>query len=134
MIVDFSTKRETRNYQPLTINGDAVERVDSFRYLGVHISQDLSWTHHIGHIVKKARQRLFHLRRLKDFKLPSQVLRTFYTCTVESILTGSITAWFGNSTQQDIRALQRVVRSAERSICTELPDLHTIIIEDLNDY
>ncbi|KAK3540808.1 hypothetical protein QTP86_001969 [Hemibagrus guttatus] len=50
----------------------------------------------------------------------------FYTRTIESILTGSITAWFGNSTKQDRQALQRVVRSAERTIRSELPDLETI--------
>ncbi|KAK1803299.1 hypothetical protein P4O66_004083 [Electrophorus voltai] len=35
-------------------------------------------------------------------------LRNFYTCTIESILTGNITVWFGNSTKQDRQALQRV--------------------------
>ncbi|KAK3569961.1 hypothetical protein QTP86_007788 [Hemibagrus guttatus] len=79
LIVDFSTKQE-RNYQPLIINGTLVE----------------------------AQQHLYHIRRLKDFKLPSKVLKTFYTCTIESVLTGSITAWFGNSTKQDRQALQRV--------------------------
>ncbi|KAI5106658.1 gastrula zinc finger protein XlCGF28.1-like [Silurus meridionalis] len=124
LIVDFSTKRR-RSYQPLNISGTPVERVDSFRYLGVHITQDLSWSCHIN-TLEKARQRLYHLRRLRDFKLPSQVLKTFYTCTIESVLTGSITSWFGNSTMQDRRALQRVVRSAERTIHTELPDLQDI--------
>ncbi|KAL0196889.1 hypothetical protein M9458_005429, partial [Cirrhinus mrigala] len=64
--------------------------------------------------------------RLRDFRLPSKVLRNFYSCTIESILTGNILTWFGNSTMQDRRALQRVVRSAERTIHTELPDLHSI--------
>ncbi|KAM9451170.1 uncharacterized protein Hap1MRO34_021554 [Clarias gariepinus] len=77
-------------------------------------------------MVKKARQRFYHLRRLRDFRLPSKVLRNFYSCTIESILTGNITTWFGNSTMQDRRALQRVVRSAERIIRTELPDVHLI--------
>ncbi|KAI5616883.1 gastrula zinc finger protein XlCGF28.1-like [Silurus asotus] len=125
LIVDFSTKQE-RSYQPLNICGTPVERVDSFRYLGVHITQDLSWSCHINTLVKKARQRLYHLRRLRDFKLPSQVLKTFYTCTIESVLMGSITSWFGNSTMQDRQALQSVVRSAERTIHTELPDLQDI--------
>ncbi|KAK3515149.1 hypothetical protein QTP70_007463 [Hemibagrus guttatus] len=71
--------------------------------------QHLSWFCHINTLVKKAWQCLYHLRRLKDFKLPSKVLKMFYTCTIESILTGSITAWFGNSTKQDRRVLQRVV-------------------------
>ncbi|KAK3516097.1 hypothetical protein QTP70_005428 [Hemibagrus guttatus] len=100
---------QERNYQPLIINGTPVERVDSFQYLGIHITQDLSWSCHVNTLVKKAWQRLFHLRRLKEFKLPSKVLKTFYTCTIESSLTGSITAWFGNSTKQDRQALQRVV-------------------------
>ncbi|KAL0195769.1 hypothetical protein M9458_009341, partial [Cirrhinus mrigala] len=125
LIVDFSTKQE-RNYQTPIINESPVERVNSFKYLGVHITQDLSWSWHINTVVKKARQRLYHLRRLRDFRLPSKVLRNFYSCTIESILTGNILTWFGNSTMQDRRALQRVVRSAERIIHTELPDLHSI--------
>ncbi|KAK3566444.1 hypothetical protein QTP86_033288 [Hemibagrus guttatus] len=125
LIVDFSTKQE-RNYQTPVINESPVERVDSFRYLSVHITQDLSWSCHINTVVKKARQRLYHLRHLKDFRLPSKVLRNFYSCTIESILTGNITTWFGNSTMQDRRALQSVVRSAERIIRTKLPDLHSI--------
>ncbi|KAK1790077.1 hypothetical protein P4O66_002382 [Electrophorus voltai] len=118
LIVDCSKKQEW-HYQPVRISGTTVERVDSFRYLGVHILQDLSWSRHTNSLAKKARQHLYHLRRLRDFRLPSKVLRNFYTCTIESILTG-------NSTKQDRQALQRVVRSAERITHTELPDLQTI--------
>ncbi|KAK1797989.1 hypothetical protein P4O66_000750 [Electrophorus voltai] len=125
LIVDCSKKQE-RHYQPVRIGGTTVARVDSFRYLGVHIPQDLSWSRHTNTLAKKARQRLYHLRRLRDFRLPSKVLRNFYTCTIESILTGNITVWFGNSTKQDRQALQRLVRSAERITHTELPDLQTI--------
>lgn len=123
--MDFSTKQE-QSYQPLNINGTPVERVDSLRYLGVYITQDLSWSCHINTRVKKARQHLYYLRRLRDFKLPSQVLKTIYTCTIESVLTGRITSWFGNSTMQDRRAFQRVVQSAEHTIHTRLSDLQDI--------
>ncbi|XP_065328088.1 NACHT, LRR and PYD domains-containing protein 12-like [Pelmatolapia mariae] len=126
LIVDFTTK-QARNYKPLIIiSGTSVERVDSFRYLGVHITQDLSWSFHINALVKKARQRLFFLRRLRDFHLPLKVLKNFYSCTIESILTGNICTWFGNSTKQDRRDLKRVVRSAEPIIQSELPDLLSI--------
>ncbi|KAK3562505.1 hypothetical protein QTP86_034772, partial [Hemibagrus guttatus] len=120
LIVDFSTKQE-RNYQPL-INGTPVERVDRFQYLGVHITRDLSWSCHVNTLVKKARQRLYHLRLLKDLKLPSKVLKTFYTCTIESILMGSITAWFGNSTKQDRQALcdQLSIKSTPSSLTWRL--------------
>ncbi|KAM9440378.1 serine/threonine-protein phosphatase PP1-gamma catalytic subunit A isoform 1-T1 [Clarias gariepinus] len=110
LMVDFSTKQE----MTAIINESPVERVESFKYLGVHITQDLSWSCHINTVVKKARQRLYHLRRLRGFRLPSKVLRNFYSCTIESILMGNILTWFGNSTMQDRRALQRVVRSGRR--------------------
>ncbi|KAK1805630.1 hypothetical protein P4O66_019905, partial [Electrophorus voltai] len=125
LIVDCS-KKQARHYQPVRISGTTVERVDNFRYLGVQISQDLSWSRHTNSLAKKARQRLYHLRRLRDFRLPSKVLRNFYTCTIESILMGNITVWFGNSTKHDRQALQRVVRSAECITHRELPDLQSI--------
>jgi hypothetical protein len=52
--------------------------------------------------------------RLKKFGLAPKTLRNFYRCTIESILSGCITAWYGNCTACNRRALQRVVRSAQR--------------------
>ena len=45
----------------------------------------------------------------------------FYRCTIESILSGCITAWYGNCTAHNHRALQRVVRSAQRITGGKLP-------------
>jgi len=42
------TQQHQRTYSPLGINGTTVERVSSFRYLGVHIAEDLTWTTHSG--------------------------------------------------------------------------------------
>ncbi|KAI3373379.1 hypothetical protein L3Q82_021927, partial [Scortum barcoo] len=83
---------------PLSINGTTVERVNSFRFLGVHISEDLTWTHHTDFITKSARQRLFFLRRLRRLNMDSRLLCRFYRCTIESILTGCITAWYSSCT------------------------------------
>jgi hypothetical protein len=49
-------------------------------------------------VVKKAQQRLFNLRRPKKFVLSPKTLTNFYRCTIESILSGCITAWYGNCT------------------------------------
>ncbi|KAK1792984.1 hypothetical protein P4O66_001702 [Electrophorus voltai] len=125
-LTDRPHKKQERHYQPVRINGTIVERVDSFRYLGIHILQDLSWSRHTNSLAKKAQQRLYHLRCLRDFKLASKVLQNFYTCTIESIITGNITVWFGNSTKQDRQALQRVVRSVEHITHTERPNLQSI--------
>ncbi len=86
LIVDFR-KRQQRPYTPLMISGTPVERVSSFKYLGVNISEDLTWTTHIQTRVKKARQRLYHLRQLRKFRVPPTILKTFYSGAIESVLT-----------------------------------------------
>ncbi len=86
LIVDFR-KRQQRPYTPLMISGTPVERVSSFKYLGVNISVDLTWTTHIQTQVKKARQRLYHLRQLRKFRVSPAILKTFYSGAIESVLT-----------------------------------------------
>ncbi len=94
--MDFS--RQNREHTPITIEKTPVERVNSFKFIGVHITEDLTWSTHTDAVLKKAHQRLFFLRRLRKFGMSPSIVRSFYSCTVESILTCSITAWFGNST------------------------------------
>ena len=43
-------------------DGTDVEGVTSFKFLGVHISEDLSWTLNTSTLIKKAHQHLFFLR------------------------------------------------------------------------
>ena len=109
-IVDF--RKQQREPLPIHIEGTAVE-VDSLKFLCVHITDKLKWSTHTDSVVKKSQQRLFNLRRLKKFGLSPKTLTNFYRCTIESILSGCITAWYGNCTALDRKALQRVVRSAQ---------------------
>ena len=57
MLVDFG-RTQVRGYTPLSINGTPVERVDTFKYLSVQITDDLTWSTHLDAVVKKARQSL----------------------------------------------------------------------------
>ena len=43
-------------------------------------------------------------RRLKKFGMDSVILTNFYRCTIESILTGCITVWYGSCTAKDARS------------------------------
>ncbi len=128
LIVDFR-KRQHWPYTPLMISGTPVERVSSFKYLGVNISEDLTWTAHIQTQVKKARQRLYHLQQLRKFRVSPEILKTFYSGAIESVLTQCISVWYGNSSNQDCKALQRVVRLAERISGSALPSLQDIYLK-----
>ena len=121
IIVDF--RKNPDKVEPLNTNGSEVEIVDSFKFLGVHISNDLKWVTHVDSIVRKAQQRLFFLRRLRSFGVRQDLLVKFYRAVVESILTLSITVWYGNTTADDRKRLNRVVGTASFIIGRELPAL-----------
>ena len=57
MIVDYR-KRRTEHI-PILIDGAVVEQVENFKFLGVHITNKLSWYKHPKTVVKRARQNLF---------------------------------------------------------------------------
>ena len=82
-----------------------MERVEIFKFLGVHITFKLTWSKHTKTVVKRARQNLFRLSRLKRIGMGPQILKRFYSCTIESILTGCVTAWYGNCSASDCSAL-----------------------------
>ncbi len=124
MIVDF--RRNPPALPPITIMNSTVTTVESFRFLGTTISQDLKWDNHIDFIAKKAQQRLYLLRQLRKFNLPQELMKQFYSAIIKSVLCTSITVWFSSATKSDNRRLRSVVWTAERIIGTTLPTLQEL--------
>ena len=79
MIVDYRKRRT--EHASILIDGAVVEQVESFKFHGVHINNKLSWSKHTKTVVKRARQNLIPLRRLKRFGMGPQLLKRFYSCT-----------------------------------------------------
>lgn len=76
---------------PLYISRAAVETVPSVRYFGVHLSNALTWCTNTTAVIKKARQHLYFLKKLKRAGKDADTFRSFYSCVVESVLTSSLT-------------------------------------------
>ena len=79
----FGSTHKLKSFQnfSLCINEYNLERTDSFKYLGVTISQNMTWQDHISSIVNKVNQRLGVLRRVKQM-LPLQSRLTLYNSLV----------------------------------------------------
>uniref|UniRef100_A0A8C1UAT8 Reverse transcriptase domain-containing protein n=1 Tax=Cyprinus carpio TaxID=7962 RepID=A0A8C1UAT8_CYPCA len=132
-VVGLISNRDETNYRtnytqhvPLTINGVTVERVSSTKFLGVHITEDLSWTDNTAALAKKSQQRLYFLHKLRRARAPPPIMYTFYRGTIESILTSCITVWYGACNASCRKTLQRIVRAAEKIIGVSLPSLQDI--------
>ncbi|KAG5271385.1 hypothetical protein AALO_G00179100 [Alosa alosa] len=124
IVVDF--RRGHTQHLPLTINGVVVERASSTKFLGVHISEDLSWTTNTASLAKRAQRRLYFLRKLRRASAPPAIMTTFYRGTIESILSSCIAVWGGSCTEYNRKALQRIVNTAGRIIGASLPSLKDI--------
>ena len=73
--------------------------------------------------VTRSRQRPFPPQEAeKIWHGPSK----FYSCTIESTMTGFITAWYGNCLASDRKALQRVVRMAQYITVAKLPAIQDL--------
>ena len=85
--------------------------------VGVHITNKLSWSKNTKTVVKRATTTPFPPQ-----ETGLQILKKFYSCTIESILTGCITSWYGNCSASDQKPLQRVVRMAQYITGAKLPE------------
>ena len=126
MIIDFRKSAQHNHHLPLHINGEEVERVTSFKFLGLTLTEELSWDNNTASVLGKAQQCLFYLRKLRKEHLPKRLLSNFYRCAIESVLTYCLNVWFSSCTKAEQAAIQRLIKTAGRIIGAELPDIYTI--------
>ena len=124
LIIDF--KKNKSPIEPLIINEKEVEIIDVFKFLGVYVTNDLSWHMNCSNIYKKCRQRIYFLRQLASFNVNKNILLNFYRGIIESILTSSIIIWYGRITYEDLEKLNSIVRTCELIIGTEFLHLNYI--------
>ena len=80
--------------QPGSTDGKQIEVVTIFKLLEVYLSSDLIWSAHCEYIVKKAKRRLYALRKFK--KIPVFVV---VYCTVVRTIVEYASVVFANVSQ-----------------------------------
>lgn len=76
MVVDF--RKVSSPVSPLYINGEAVERVASFKFLGTTIHESLSLDLNSGIIISKSHQRLHFLQQLEKFRVSQAAMNHIF--------------------------------------------------------
>ena len=76
LILDY--RRQSADPAPLHINGDCVKKVHIFKFLGTHLTDDLSWSADTSETVKKAQQRLLFLRVLRKNNLDCNLMVAYF--------------------------------------------------------
>ena len=91
----------------IKINDCVLERVSSFKLLGLWIDDDLKWKTSTEYIVKNAAKRLHFLKILKGYNAPREDLKTFYISAIRSILEYGSKIWHGSLTEEQSKDIER---------------------------
>jgi len=107
LIIDF--RRNPEVIPELTINGETVERVLEYKYLGTILDYKLSFDSNTRAIQKKCQSRIYCLQKLRSLGVDQFVLGRFYTCCIQSVLTFGFLSWFGGLSVKNRNILMRIV-------------------------
>ena len=114
MLLHIGIKEE--NLQPSSthsVSGTPLQRVISVRYLGVKLTQDLSWSLHVSHLCAKARQLIGLLYRRFYKHANTATLLQLYKSFIRPHLEYCAIVWDPHLSK-DIEALEKVQRFALR--------------------
>ena len=124
LIIDF--RQKSQPVVPLRINGKDIEQVSSYKYLGIHIDNNINWQLQATTVYKKINKRMFFLRKLRNFYVDNTLLSLFYTSSIQSLITFCIIGWGGNTRVGEITKINRVIRRAEKITKTTFPSFENL--------
>ena len=128
MVIDY--RRKSPPTQVTAINGQPVEVVGSYKYLGSIIDDRLNFNLNTENICKKGQQRLSCLRKLAKFNVDKTIMRIFYN--IESVLSFSMLCWYGNLNVKDKASLTKIVKACGKIIGAKqsrLTDLYNRFVQ-----
>jgi len=100
----------------LVINDQPIERVTSFKLLGVTVSNTLNWNENTSKICSKASSRLHFLTLLKRAGMPVNELLSYYKSVIRPVMEYGCSVWQSSITEDQTHRLDAIQRRAERII------------------
>ena len=90
--VIFSRKQKQIAAITLSINGEDIENVEHFNFLGIILDEKLSWINHISMLSNKILKVIGVMYKLKNV-LPEYILLILYNALIFSHLNYELTVW-----------------------------------------
>ncbi|PNF39982.1 hypothetical protein B7P43_G15963 [Cryptotermes secundus] len=97
----------------LYLNNKKITYTANLKFLGIYITENLSWSSHIHHLVQKLNKTIYLIKSLRDLvSLP--ILRSVYFAKFESLLRYGIIFW--GCGQKDIQTVFKIQKKCLRLI------------------
>ena len=112
-VMSFRPCRNSHNIE-YTIHETVLTRSKTYKYLGLHLSDDFKWTTHICRITKKAYQQLCFIR-INTRNLPKSFRETAYKSLIRPHVEYCSSVWDPH-TLSDTQKIERIQRQAARYV------------------
>ena len=110
-IIASRKRQPTLPSSGLHLNGEALEHVRSYRYLGILVTETLTWSEHIQQVCSKARKLSGMMYRQFYFWTNTSVLRSIYITCIRPHLEYAAQLWDPH-VKRDIQMLESVQKFA----------------------
>ena len=108
MLIHFGKGVSNSEVPLLSINNVSVERVATFKLLGVVFSSDLSWGNHVSYLLHKVSKRYYFIYQLVRVGLPASDIIVIYCSIIRSILEYACPVWHCGLTSSQSADIERV--------------------------
>ena len=109
----ISNKKVVHNLN-IKINHIPLVQCESYKYLGIHFDDKLSWTNHIQHVCNKVSKACGALAKLRHC-VPVDILIDVFNALIHSYLRYGILIW-GSASASTLKPLETLVNKAIRII------------------
>ena len=97
-------------------SGANLEVLDSYKVVGIVISQDLRWELNTQAIYSKAMKKMWLLRRLKEIRLEEQIICDYYTKEIRTVAEFGAVIWHSGLTKSQTKLLEKIQKIALKII------------------
>ena len=89
---------------PLLLNNACIERVHSYKLLGLNIYDGLKWNEHVSAICSKAASRLHFLKLLKRAQVSVDDMLHFYQSVIRPVTEYACAVWSSSLTKPNLNS------------------------------
>ncbi len=120
MLIYFGKKVSKDIVPQVIIDEKKIERINTFKLLGVILSSDLSWGPHVSYMLQKISKRYYIIFQLAKIGIVHHEIVMIYCAIIRSVLEYACAVWHSGLTITQSDDIERVQKRCMRIIYPEL--------------
>ena len=125
LLIDF--RKQSPAVSPITTDGEIVERVEKYKYLGIILDNKLKFDNNVLNIHKKCHYIIYCLQKMRNIGINSKILALYYQSCAETFETSCLTCWYGSVNMHSKKLLNNIVKVCSKIVGVEQKSLYNIL-------